>query len=733
MTKSTLSRGLLLASLLGLAMVPVQVLGATVTYTGNGADPSDISKADNWSPSSWSASETLTLNGNTNGLAYKMTATLPAADKLTITGFASDRTIDFGAYLSNVPNLNLASNTDGKKITLKGGAENLTDLRLDYNTGVALTDGVYHIGTGRFLLYSWNSKLWINSAAELVIDKINGLCGAQSGNQSNYAYLCLDGGKLTVKTQADADKYLQFNGAYTGFEMLNGATLDNRDSVPGLLFNSSPASGNSRAGRIRIVDSTLVMTNSNNASRGLMIHPHAATFAVTNSTIKFPQFYCGQFLSSNYGGAGTYYDLDYNANDSKFTFNNSTVVAAFCPGCGYAAYSGIFFGPKTRGNTMTFDGDKGSYTGAIFALGGENNTLKVEDGTFKATSRFDFAPGHFAHAWFSGGESTLSWVQSRNTNATFTVSDAACVTVNDGDFNCSTDKSGVEVTGGILSVYTTASKSTAFRLAAAENYVTTTGEGAVTTGKVVFAGSDGRITVADGGRHIGMRSVGGNDFWSSVTFTSGKSGNVLALSNAVFESAMPFAKDCSLATADGPKSEAVPFTGCPGCRIELAGADAKFLVTSKHRYGNSDSPWYSCALGEMIDRSGEMPKWNQAAYALDNPVRVRFCLPEEGWSEAPFRVTDGIAVLGGNAEFEFDISGYMWPVKTTRVPLVYNAAAYKGFNNRKYINVEQLNDANAARLPVNPNGRKAKLALNADGTTLDLVMPGVGGMVIIFR
>lgn len=702
---------------------------SAATYTGTGADPSDISKTDNWAPSSWAATDALTLDGRTNNLAYKMTAALPAADTLNVK-YMGTRTIDFGVNLTTVSKIVFDHNT---LLTVKGGAENLTEFRVNNSSKttdkVCLDSGVYHIGTGRLLLYDWNPRLSINSGAELVIDNVNNTCGAQPGTSSHNATLSIDGGKLTIKAQETVDRYLQFRGHKSVFEMKNGATFDNSSSAPGLQFCTDVTDGE---GSFSIADSTLMMTNSSNGSRGLMIHPHASTVKVTNSTIKFPQFYCGQFTSANYGGAGTYYDLDNNARDSQFTFNNSDFVAAFRPGESLNSYSGIFFGPKTRGNTMTFDGAKSSYTGAIFALGGETNTLRVKSGTFKATSRFDFAPGHHAHAWFSGGVSTLSWVQSRNTNSTFIVSDGACVSVNGSDFYCSTDKSGVEVTGGNLSVYTTASKSTAFHLAATENYITTTGDGAVTTGKVVFAGSNGRVTVADGGRHVGIRSAGGGDFWSSVTFASGKSGNVLTISNAVFESAMPFAKDCALVTKNGPQYDAVPFTGCPGCRIELAGANAKFLVTAKQRYAG-DSPWYSCALGEMIDRSGETPVWTTAAYSLDNPVRVRFCLPAEGWSEAPFRVTSGIAVLGGNAEFEFDASDYTWPVKTTRVPLIYNSEAYDGWGHRKYINVAQLNETNAARFPVNPNGRKAKLALSADGTTLDLVMPGVGGMVIMVR
>lgn len=120
-------------------------------------------------------------------------------------------------------------------------------------------------------------------------------------------------------------------------------------------------------------------------------------------------------------------------------------------------------------------------------------------------------------------------------------------------------------------------------------------------------------------------------------------------------------------------------------------------------------------------------------------MRLRFCVPKNGYAQAPFRAMTGNGgTLGGNAEFEFDMSDYEWPLERTRIPLVYNASGYYAWggvnDNLRNINVDGLNEINAERLPVNPNtGRKARLVLEDDGKTLSLAVPGTGGMVILFR
>ena len=96
------------------------------------------------------------------------------------------------------------------------------------------------------------------------------------------------------------------------------------------------------------------------------------------------------------------------------------------------------------------------------------------------------------------------------------------------------------------------------------------------------------------------------------------------------------------------------------------------------------------------------------------------------------QVTSATAVLGGNAELEFDWTDFKWPARTTRIPLIYNASAFKGWSNRVYIDVAGLNATNAGRLPER-DGIKSYLALSGDGKTLELVVPGNGGTMVIFK
>lgn len=177
-----------------------------------------------------------------------------------------------------------------------------------------------------------------------------------------------------------------------------------------------------------------------------------------------------------------------------------------------------------------------------------------------------------------------------------------------------------------------------------------------------------------------------------------------------------------LTTTEGPQQEGIPFTNCPNCRIELQGESPRFLVTSNKRSTSDGGPWYSFVLGNAYDPA-----------PLKDALRLKFVLPENAYAEAPVQVTEATAVLGGNAEFEFDATAFKWPAHKTHIPLIYNANAFKGWNGRSYIDVAGLNATNAERLPVGKDGRKAKLALSNDGKTLKLVVPGSGGFQIVFR
>lgn len=255
--------------------------------------------------------------------------------------------------------------------------------------------------------------------------------------------------------------------------------------------------------------------------------------------------------------------------------------------------------------------------------------------------------------------------------------------------------------------------------------------GSVVTSKVVMAsGTTGaRLLVCDGAAFVG--AVDADAKYSPVVFPAG-SDNVMIISNGVFESAMVFMSGI-LNTSGSPGNDAVPFTGCPNSRIEFRGENPKFLVTSNRRWSTDSGLYYSLALGEMIDRSGATPTRTTDAYPLDNPLRIRFCLPADGYAEAPIQVTSGAVVLGGNAEFEFDVTDFKWPQRTKKIPLVYNAAKFRGYADQLYVNVDQLNETNKSRFPSGPNGRTARFELSTDGTTLNLVIPGNSGLTLIFK
>ena len=176
-----------------------------------------------------------------------------------------------------------------------------------------------------------------------------------------------------------------------------------------------------------------------------------------------------------------------------------------------------------------------------------------------------------------------------------------------------------------------------------------------------------------------------------------------------------------LKTDEGPGWEAIPFTNCPNCRIELQGDSPSLEVTSNKRYSSDGGSWYSLALGNSHDPG-----------PLRDPLRLKYVLPRAAYAEAPVRVTSATAVLGGNAELDFDAASFKWPARTTRIPLIYNGAAFKGYGNRLYINVAGLNSTNAERLPER-DGIKSYLALSDDGKTLELVVPGNGGTMLIFK
>lgn len=246
-----------------------------------------------------------------------------------------------------------------------------------------------------------------------------------------------------------------------------------------------------------------------------------------------------------------------------------------------------------------------------------------------------------------------------------------------------------------------------------------------------------RVEIGAGCHHVATYGPGyvdpqWNPHHAPLAFAAGSSGNILVISNATYECRTWVALDSSHRTIGGSESDGVPFTNCPNSRIEFRGTTPKFVVADSRASELSGRPWYALTLGEMIDH--ETNTWTDKHYLLKDPLRLRYVLPTEGYSEAPCQTTCGqVMLLGGNAEFEFDVSGFKWPKETMRVPLTYDSSAYTGWGGRRYINVEQLNQTNAERLPVSPSGKRSHLELAADGKTMNLVLPGYGGLMVIIR
>ena len=97
--------------------------------------------------------------------------------------------------------------------------------------------------------------------------------------------------------------------------------------------------------------------------------------------------------------------------------------------------------------------------------------------------------------------------------------------------------------------------------------------------------------------------------------------------------------------------------------------------------------------------------------------------------------TSGLIALGGNAEFEFDMSEYDWPHGSQVIPLVCDQGrSFRGWGNRRYIDVDQLNRTNAERMPVNNYGNKAgRFKLSDDGKTLYFVVVNTGATIFVVR
>ena len=696
----------------------VGVLAVTAAFTARGeivdfvgtAEPGELSNTANWSAATWGAAATQRVNGVSVAVpagGFKLSAPLAAAARFWVTGFTSDATFDLGApeYL-NVQELYL-NNNDKKTMTFSGNATNLTYLYLNLNTTLVLTNGLFHLATGDFYCYNWYDTIKICKGAELVVDKVNKNCG--SGSNGQHAGIRIDNGRLTIKSYRDANwsTVLHGNNGDNFLEIVNG----------GVYYEAGTSEFAIKGPRTRfLIDNggAYISTNASAASRNMKVGISSGTFAVTNGTLKTAQLYGGTYQGEYYANLGLYNTLDLAPSKSRFTFHNSRASFQFKP---TSTYKGCFmFAGKAKENTVLLDGDDNQFDTFYLLMGGSSNRFTVAEGSFVARSIY-FFPGIDNVIEFTGGHSVITNVYRVNgapvdsfTNGAIKVSGTAELKIVNGMDLYGTNTS-LLVSGGLLDAGASLVK---FGGPCATYEAT----GGVVTGCLQFAANGGTVRIAGGAEHAA--TYGPSLRTTSLAFGENCADNVFVVSNATFTSRMPFMKEL-LTTDEGPKSEGIPFTNCPNCRIELRGETPKFLVTSNKRYASDGGSWYSFVLGNSHDPA-----------LLKDALRLRFVLPTNAYAEAPVRVTSGTAVLGGNAEFEFDATAFKWPARTTRIPLIYNANAFKGWSNRKYINIAGLNETNAGRLPEH-DGFKSYFALSDDGKTLDLVVPGNGGTMVIFK
>ena len=719
------------------AMAAGSAIAADVSFIGSDGN---LGNAANWSAVP-AADSALSVDGS--GLSVPDNAfglkngTLPGAS-LRILNFGSQALFDLFGGTFAVPKVEVTANTGD--VTISGGATGLSLINVHNGGTVILTNGVYDVTGGIKFGYS---TFVVASDAKLNLTR-DCDCGASdvSGN------FTIDGGEMVVGhtdplSQSLTPFYLTVYGLQT-FKITNGGKLTcaGHESI----FMTGFA-----ANFVMDKGSTFDLSNGQNQRGFTMGVNGGGKFTVEDSTFKCANLMSGYFVDSN---ASFWHDVRQYVHDIPFTFKNSTVSlwkSNKDPNSGI-----VFTDAETYNNTMTFEGANSSLDTGVLYWGGSNNVFNVKDGTF-AIDRLTFFNGRDNKVLVSGGVGTINKVTGKyvgywqkdllyygingflsfsgdsetTINTSFDLSaegmktevkDTASVTFMP-DVVLSANGTGVEI-GGNAAVDMTPAKS--FKLTGDGNYVSVT-DSAKVKAHVRFEGSNGRLFVGDGATFLAEAGTGTS---TSVYFGSG-SGNELVISNGTFESAMFCGAGIVFLTGEiveGAGHEAIPFENCPNAKIVFQGDHPKFLSSLESRWPN-DWPYFAGALGRTCDAER---KHTDEAFALKDSLKLRFELPENAYAEAPFRCTRTRGwVFGGNAVIEFDASRFHQGAKKTRIPLVYMTSKFK-VDTKSYINVDQLNETNADNLPVF-GGRKAKLALNAAGDTLELVVPGTGGFTVLVR
>ena len=709
--------------------------------TFSGASDNDLANADNWD-SSWASTDALVLSPAgyfTAAAGLTISADLPQSAKITLKNFPGETTtVDFGGKNVNTGELVLElDHTDNDRynyVDATGGFTGVgTLLGLAMKSNIHFRDGVFTLGDG-FRMENWFPFMTIGNNAEVVISKVDtdwyrGFC-----DNCSFPEFTIEGGTLRILARdANSDpgwKRMRWSAAQGGvFKILNGGRyIDESDRPQDVFFGTMSVE----------IDNGSILAENSLANRRNLVWASSGHFAMNDGTLKVAQFYTGQYQSGYFNN-----EVDQNANKCSIAFTNSTETFAFAPSANNPG-GGFVLSPRSACVSVTAGGAANVFTSGMLVIGGTTNSFSVGGGVFDVSNQVQFVVGDSSSLTFSGD--TTAYLK------TISATDAALrsrvailgtarvsMHVPHGNDTAYVDGSLVggpegtmEINGGSLDLDAHYLKF---------GYVSNSLEmaNASMTGGIHFAANDARALVGDGAIVHAVADGNWEGYGRGLLFDSGVTNAALVISNGTYRSDIAvFKQDVALdAQGTAVATGYTPFTGCPGCRIEFRGNHPKFLVTSAKTHGASGAAWVALVLGEMVDRSGAQPVYTNGTYALDNPVRLRFVLPEEGYYvEAPVQNTCyESTLLGGNAEFEFDLSSFKWPKRATRIPLVYDKSGFTS-GGRSYINVDGLNETNAARLPSIGEGIgrvQARLVLSPDGKTLNLAIPGISGTMICIR
>ncbi len=693
----------------------------------------DLADPDNWD-SSWSSGDTLFVSYSTVSLpstSLRISRDMNSSTEIKIDTYTSSGvsvTIDCGGHSLNtatLTTLRTSSVNATEHLLLTGGFSGVDTLWTDaLRSHVYFASGIFRV-KNMLQMGDRYARYYVRDDAELIVETINsdnqsGLVGWDKGNR----LFCVDGGKFAILGHTTSsgkwrrvlfEGYKADDGGASAVKVINGGEFRDDDTYPNILITCD----------LLVKDASFLQTNAANVARNMRFAGTRGTFEITNSVFRVAQLYCGPYVSWDYGYNN---ELTDNLSGRTIDFCDSEETFAFKPGWDGKTYSGICLPMAAPNNTILFRGERNRFTSNNFLLGG-SNTVAVTGGSFAVSNAFEFGAaqaGSGSTLLFKDADVYLGALQCGASATNTRVSISGTAKVKGG---------GTFMTGGYGS-----------SLRSSDEAVVDLGEnkfhlkfdgselflgGLASTGTVSFTASGCTATIA-GTNH--RTELGASSHVAPFWFEEGKENNVLVISNATFD-CQGWASKSHVATSEGPEVEPVPFTGCPGCRIEFRGSTPKLLFSSaKSRVGGSTA-WYSAAFGEMIDRTEN--KFTRAAYPLTDPVRLRFVLPPStnSYAEAPVQSTSGLIALGGNAEFEFDMSEYDWPHGSQVIPLVCDQGrSFRGWGNRRYIDVDQLNRTNAERMPVNNYGNKAgRFKLSDDGKTLYFVVVNTGATIFVVR